>query len=184
MISLWSIAQMVLELLDCPFVHGQLWRKIRKKTKRVREWSIFPSIQAFDYGAIVRSFPACWEPRNGSSWKSFSVFLPFVCYFLNRSEKLVKCEREICVKFTPVCCITITKKIPICLSVLQNEKKILAMQNVHFKFYMITVYCIQNSSNAWSLPPIIRHYRLLIIGVKFLHFLLSRIKKFDRDLFY
>ena len=115
MINLWSLAQMVLELLTCPFVHGQLWRnivkkKIRKKTKRVREWSIFPRFQAFDYGANVRSFPSCWEPRNGSSWISFSVFSPFVCYSFDRSEKLVKCEREICVKFTPICCMTITKK--------------------------------------------------------------------------
>jgi len=63
MINLWWIVQIVLELLACPFVHGQLWRNIvekniRKKTERIWERSIFPSFQAFDCGANVRSFPA------------------------------------------------------------------------------------------------------------------------------
>lgn len=62
MINLWSIVQIVLELLTCPFVHGQLWRniaekKIRKKTKRIREvyLSIFSVIWLRANG---RSFPA------------------------------------------------------------------------------------------------------------------------------
>ena len=59
MINLWSIAQMVLELLDCPFVHGQLWRKIRKKTKRVREWSSFHRFRHLTTGLLcVRFRPA------------------------------------------------------------------------------------------------------------------------------
>ena len=49
------------------------------------------------------------------------------------------------------------QKIPICLSVLQNEKKILAMQNVHFQFwqvYMNVIYCIQKSSNDHFHPQL------------------------------
>lgn len=84
MINLWSIAQMVLELLTCPFVHGQLWRniagkKIRKKTKRIREWSIFPSFQAFDYGANVRSFPACMRV---SKWLIMNIILSIFTFSL------------------------------------------------------------------------------------------------------
>ena len=33
------------------------------------------------------------------------------------------------------------QKLPICLSVFQNEKKILAMQNVHFQFWQVLHEC-------------------------------------------
>ena len=62
---------------------------------------------------------------------SFSVFLPFLCYC--RSKKLVKCEREICVKFTPVCCITIAKKTCLFISLSKRDEDF-SNANVHFEF--------------------------------------------------
>lgn len=135
MINLWSIAQMVLELLTCPFVHGQLWRniagkKIRKKTKRIREWSIFPSFQAFDYGANVRSFPAC---MRASKWLIMNIILSIFTFSLllfgsfREVSKMWKGDlRQVYVRMLH----NYNPKNTYFLSVLPNEKKILAMQNV------------------------------------------------------
>ena len=147
MINLWWIVQIVLELLVCLFVHGQLWRNIvekkliRRKTERIWGMSIFPSFQAFDYGANVRSFLTCWKPRNGSSWVSCSVFFTFSLFLFGSFREVSKMWKEDLGQVYARMLHNYNQKLPICLSVFQNEKKILAMQNVHFQFWQVLHEC-------------------------------------------
>ena len=84
-------------------------------------------------------------------------FLPFLCFSLDRSEKLVKCERKIWVKFTPVCCITITKNYLFVYQFFKTRRRFQQCKMYTFsfdKFYMNVVYCIQKSSNDHFHPQL------------------------------
>lgn len=113
-------------------------KKENEKGKRVVYLSIDSGIWLRGYCAFVSGL------LRASKWLIMKVILSIftVCLLLFESFREVsKMWKEDLGQVYARMLHNYNQKLPICLSVFQNEKKILAMQNVHFQFWQVLHEC-------------------------------------------